>query len=288
MADEAIFTTLISAGDLARLVADGAVAVFDCSFDLADPNAGARAFAEGHIPGARYLHLDNDLSAPPGEGGRHPLPDADDLAARLRAAGLSRGRQVVAYDRSGGPYAARLWWLLRWLGHEAVAVLDGGLAAWKEAGGALEAGVPPPPEAGTFGSPNPGAAPVVGVDDVWRNIASGDRLVLDARPPHRFAGQPDPLDPVAGHIPGARNRFYRDNLDASGRFLPPVELAAAFRAVLGDFAPDRTILQCGSGVTACHNALAMAAAGLGGAALYPGSWSEWIRDPARPIARGGD
>jgi thiosulfate/3-mercaptopyruvate sulfurtransferase len=280
------FTTLIAAEALLPLIARGEALLFDCSFDLADPAAGRRAFEAGHIPGARYLDLDRDLSsAPTGTNGRHPLPDPQVLAATLRAAGLRQGAQVVAYDGSGGPYAARLWWLLRWLGHDAVAVLDGGRAAWTAAGGALESGVAADVAEGDF-EPGLSLESIVSVDDVVRNLADGALLVVDARSPERFRGDPNPIDPVAGHIPGARNRFFADNLDATGRFKAPDLLVSEWRAVLGDTDPGGVVLQCGSGVTACHNALALAHAGQGGAALYPGSWSEWIASPERPVARG--
>lgn len=278
------FTTTISADQLADLIEKQAVAVFDCSFDLARPDAGREGWLAAHIPGAAYLHLDEDLSSPAGAGGRHPLPDPQRLAEKLRGAGLDAGQQAVAYDGSGGPYAARLWWLLRWFGHDAVAVLDGGVQAWSEAGHPLEAGEIET-RSGTFAAVAGAREPTVDVSDVLANLASGERLVIDARSPERFAGAPNPLDPVAGHIPGARNRFFQHNLDGAGRFRAADELAADFAAVLGDFMPGDVILQCGSGVTACHNALAMEIAGLPGAALYPGSWSEWIRDPVRPVER---
>ncbi|MFD2134803.1 sulfurtransferase [Novosphingobium resinovorum] len=206
------------------------------------------------------------------------------MAAWLRAQGLRKDQQVVAYDSNGGAWAARLWWLLRWLGHAPVAVLDGGKPAWVDAGLPLETGTPPR----RIGDFEPGAqlvpAPVTAAQ-VLTNIQTGAAQVLDARDPSRFAGTRNPLDPVAGHIPGARNRFFRDNLGADGRFRPAEDLAADFSALLGEAA---AILQCGSGVTACHNALAMAVAGMPAGRLYPGSWSEWIADPARPVATGSD
>jgi len=278
------YTTLIDAPALDALIDAGTVRVFDCGFDLADPDAGRRAYAAGHIPGARYLHLDEHLSAPAGSGGRHPLPDPERFAAVLRAAGLRRGEQVVAYDAAGGAFAARLWWLLRWLGHEAAAVLDGGRQAWLAAGYPLETHVSEVPP-GDFAPAPPDRSRVIDAAGVLANLATAERLVIDARSPDRFAGQPHPLDPVAGHIPGARNRFFKDNLAPDGRFRSPAELAADFAALLQGTPPDRAILQCGSGVTACHNALAMEVAGLPGARLYPGSWSEWISDPARPVDR---
>ncbi len=280
-----MYTAIISANDLSRLIESGNVAVFDCSFDLSDPAQGARDYASGHLPGARYLHLDHDLSSPAGARGRHPLPGRDGLAAKLAEEGLHAGQQVVAYDRSGGWFAARLWWLLRWLGHDAVAVLDGGLGAWTAAGLPLETETGPAVPGDFSAAPTPGA-PVADVDAVLANLTSRERLVIDSRSPERYAGLPNPADPVTGRIPGAANRFFQDNLAADGTFRSPDELRLAFGRAGQGLPPERLILQCGSGVTACHNLLAMEIAGLAGAALYPGSWSEWIKDPARPIERG--
>ncbi|RVT92754.1 sulfurtransferase [Sphingomonas crocodyli] len=255
--------------------------IVDCSFDLGDPGAGRRAFAQGHIPGAHYLHLDADLSGPPsGTNGRHPLPDPEVFAATMRGIGLHNGQQVMAYDAQGGPYAARLWWLLRWAGHDKVAVLNGGLQAWT---GPLESGTGDAAP-GDFVAKGPALA-TVDADTVLANIAAPKFLVVDARTPERWRGEANPLDPVAGHIPGSANRFFKDNLLPDGRFKPAEQLAAEWGAVLGDAAPADSVMQCGSGVTACHNLLAMEVADLGGARLYPGSWSEWIADPERPVAR---
>jgi thiosulfate/3-mercaptopyruvate sulfurtransferase len=281
------YTTLISADNLAERLAaaPGSVLVFDCRFDLADPGAGEAAYAAGHLPGAHYLHLDRDLSGPKtGANGRHPLPARDALAAALAARGLAPGQQVVAYDAQGGAYAARLWWLLRWLGHDSVAVLDGGLAAWQAAGHALSVDAPAAAP-GSFRA-QPPLATAVGTQAVLANLTNRDHLVIDARAADRYRGENETIDPVGGHIPGARNRFFKDNLSADGRFLSGHDLRAAFAAVLGGTLPERVILQCGSGVTACHNALAMEIAGLHGAALYGGSWSEWCADPGRPVATG--
>jgi thiosulfate/3-mercaptopyruvate sulfurtransferase len=283
MGDAGVYRTLIDADALAILVERGQVALFDCRFDLADTEAGRAAYLAGHIPGAFYLHLDDDLSAPAGPRGRHPLPDRAAFAARLAAYGLNAGQQVVAYDAAGGAYAARLWWMLRWVGHEAVAVLDGGLPAWAASGRRLVHDVPAP-AAGSFRAAPP-LASAADVDEVLNGIG-GDMAVVDARAPHRFRGESDPLDPVSGRIPGARNRFFRDNLDAAGRFKPGDVLAAEWRAVLAGTPAGQVVHQCGSGVTATHNVLAMEVAGLSGSRLYPGSWSEWIADPARPIERG--
>lgn len=281
------FTTLISVESLRPLLASGDIALFDCRFDLADPQAGGAAWRVGHIPGARYLHLDHDLAGPTtGRNGRHPLPDPEAFAATLRAAGVKAGQQVVAYDDAGGPYAARLWWLLGWLGHREVAVLDGGLQAWTASGGVLETGTAPAATPGDFAAAKPDPAATVDAAAVRANIDDPALLVVDARTPERFRGDPNPMDPVSGHIPGATNRFFKDNLSPDGRFKASETLAAEWGTVLGDQPPRATVLQCGSGVTACHNALALAVAGLPGARLYPGSWSEWITDPERPVARG--
>lgn len=281
-----IFTTLIAPAELAVLLDAGAVTLFDCGFVLGDPDAGHAAYVEAHLPGARYLHLDHDLAAPPsGTNGRHPLPDPETFAALMRAHGVGHGRQVVAYDASGGSYAARLWWMLRWLGHDAVAVLDGGRQAWIAEGRAMERGVAPAVPSGDFiAAPHDDWA--VTADEIEANIAAPAFTVVDARAASRFAGEPNPMDPVAGHIPGARNRFYGDNLDEAGRFKPAAALAAEFDRAVGDIAPERLVMQCGSGVTACHNLLALEIAGRRGARLYPGSWSEWISDPRRPVERG--
>ena len=260
--------------------------LLDCGFDLANPSAGEQDYQTGHLPGARYLHLDRDLSAPksaagPIQGGRHPLPSLAMLAERAGAWGVTPERLVVCYDRQGGPYAARAWWMLRWLGHAQVRVLDGGVNAWLTAGGTLDTGVAPAPAAG----PYPARAPAMPTVDAPTLLASLDSVqVLDARAPERYRGEVEPLDAQAGHIPGARNRFFKDNLSADGRFKSVDELRQEFLAL--GLLPGQVIHQCGSGVTACHNLLAMALAGLGDARLYPGSWSEWSADPTRPVARG--
>lgn len=278
-------TTLISAADLRTLLgADASAVVVDVSFDLADTGAGERQWREAHLPGSVYLHLDRDLSgAKTGANGRHPLPDRAAFAATLGRIGVGPQTQVVALDRQGGPYAARLWWMLRWMGHEAVAVLDGGLDAWTRAGGTLDAAAPAARDVG----PYPERTPLAATLDAPALLARlGRTRLIDARSGERFRGEVEPIDPVAGHIPGATNRFHKDNLGADGRFKRAAQLRAEFVALLGRVAADDTVHQCGSGVTACHNLLAMEHAGLAGSALYPGSWSEWSADPARPIARG--
>lgn len=278
------FHTLISAADLIALQASGLpLVVLDCGFDLADPAAGERAFAEGHIPGAVYAHLDRDLSGPKAPGkGRHPLPERAAFAATAGRLGIAPGMQVVCYDAQGGPYAARAWWLLRWLGHPAVAVLDGGAAAWRAAGGAWT----PAPAAlaaqPAYPAKDTAEMPTVSAADLQARL--GRVRLFDARAGERFRGEVEPLDPVAGHIPGATLRFFKDNLQPDGRFKPAAQLKAEFDALGG--ADPAVVHQCGSGVTACHNLLAMAHAGYGDTTLYPGSWSEWCSDPARPVARG--
>lgn len=281
------YTTLILAVNLAERLASApeSVLVFDCSFDLANPNAGEKAYAGGHIPGAHYLHLERDLSgAKTGKNGRHPLPDRAALVDTLASHGLMQGQQVVAYDAQGGMFAARLWWLLRWLGHDSVALLDGGLQAWQGAGYALET-EPAGRKQGNFKAGAP-LAVTVDAHALEQNLTTHERLVVDARSPDRYRGENETIDPVAGHIPGAVNRFFKDNLGSDGRFKPAHTLRDEFKAVVGSTQPEHVVLQCGSGATACHNALAMEIAGLHGAALYPGSWSEWCADPSRPVATG--
>ncbi|MBI0331741.1 sulfurtransferase [Burkholderia plantarii] len=281
------YTTLISADNLAERLAAApdSVLVFDCRFDLTDSDAGAQAYAAGHLPGARYLDIDRDLSGPKtGSNGRHPLPARETLVATLAAQGLHANQQVVAYDAHGGMYAARLWWLLRWLGHDSVAVLDGGLQAWQAAGGALTRDVPAE-RAGDFRA-QPPLATVIDAAAVVANLASKARLVVDARAADRYRGENETLDRVGGHIPGAVNRFFKDNLTPEGRFKSGHELRDEWVGVIGDQPANNVILQCGSGVTACHNALAMEIAGLHKPLLYAGSWSEWSADPSRPVATG--
>jgi thiosulfate/3-mercaptopyruvate sulfurtransferase len=277
------FTTLVD--DLRALLAAGTPTVIvDCGFDLADTGAGERAWRDGHLPGARYLHLDRDLSGTKtGRNGRHPLPRHTEFAATLGRVGITPATQVVALDRQGGPYAARLWWMLRWIGHEAVAVLDGGVDVWLACGGTLETAEPTVVST----EPYPRRAPLAGSVDADALIAQLGRVhLVDARAGERFRGEVEPLDSAAGHIPGASNRFFKDNLGADGRFKPAERLRAEFEALLGRGAGANTVHQCGSGVTACHNLLAMEHAGLAGSKLYPGSWSEWSADPTRPLARG--
>lgn len=282
-------TTLISPEALRSLIGAGApVLILDTSFDLTDAAAGARAHLDAHLPGAHHVHLERDLSgAKTGRNGRHPLPERSLFATTAGRLGITPSTQVVVYDRQGAMYAARLWWMLRWLGHAPVAVLDGGLAAWEAIGGVVENGavaaLPPQPAYPTTSEPSP---LVRAIDAPTLQSQLGRVALIDARAPERFRGDVEPLDAQPGHIPGARNRFFKDNLSADGRFKSADELRDEFLALLGARPTAEVVHQCGSGVTACHNLLAMSVAGFDGAALYPGSWSEWSADPSRPTARG--
>lgn len=281
-----IYQTLISVAELQALQAAGApLLLIDASFDLANTAAGERAHAQSHLPGAHYLHLDRDLSAPKtGRNGRHPLPEREAFADRMRALGLRPETQVVCYDAQGGMYAARSWWMLRWLGHAPAAVLNGGLQAWTAAGGPLSQTATPAAPPSDF---RLGPSLVASLDADQLQAALGRLRLIDARAPERFRGEVEPLDTQAGHIPGASNRLFKNNLDAEGMlFKPAAQLREEFAALLAPHAPQQVVHQCGSGVTACHNLLAMEYAGLGGSLLYPGSWSEWSSDPGRPIAKG--
>lgn len=273
--------TLVGVDELAR---NPQWRVFDCQHDLGNPALGEQQYREGHIPHALHAHLDRDLSSPSNGGnGRHPLPSAGAFAAWLERQGVQNRDQIVAYDASGGMYAARLWWLLRWVGHRAVAVLDGGLPRWIAAGHAVSTEQPQFPATTYEAAPDSRAQ--VGVQDVLANLTTHTSVLIDARSPERYQGIGETLDRVGGHIPGARNRYYMDNLQADGLFKPAEQLRSEFAAVLQDTPAGAVIAQCGSGVTACHNLLAMEIAGLRGARLYPGSWSEWCADPERPVER---
>jgi thiosulfate/3-mercaptopyruvate sulfurtransferase len=296
-----VYTTLIAARELGERLGEPRLAVIDCRYDLGAPAAGRADFLAAHVPGARYADLGADLSGPLAPGsGRHPLPEPGVLAARFGALGLDGACQIVAYDAGGGAFAARLWWLARWLGHPAVAVLDGGFAAWRAAGLPLESGAEITTMLDTArydGSPA-AAASAAGFrtmpdDSAWLTSAAviaalrdPQRLLVDARAPERFAGAVEPIDPVAGHVPGAVNHPFALNLGGDGRFLAPEELRRRWLARLGGRASNDVIAMCGSGVTACHNLLALEVAGLPGAKLYAGSWSEWIQESARPVAKG--
>lgn len=259
--------------------------IADCSFDLLNPEQGYQLYQQAHIPGAVHVHLDRDLcGSKTGRNGRHPLPDRDVFVERLRELGIGNNTRVVAYDNAGGPYAARLWWLLRWVGHDKVAVLDGGLEGWRRAGYDTASGNAVSSKQRAAFTAAASLVRSVNFDDVLANLATRQALVVDARAADRFGGKNETIDPVAGHIPDAVNRFFRNNLDESGYFKQPAQLRAEFEAVLGAWNSSQVINQCGSGVTGCHNLLAMEVAGLGGAALYPGSWSEWISRPGAPVA----
>jgi thiosulfate/3-mercaptopyruvate sulfurtransferase len=284
------FTTLISAANLRDLVGKPEIAIVDCRFDLMNPDAGRSAYLEGHIPGARYADLNRDLSAPiSATSGRHPLPSPDQFLAALAHLGVGRATQVVAYDDSAGAFAARLWWMLRWVGHPAAAVLDGGIKAWVSEGGRLQSGQEKPLPAAEVSrhlSGQADAAAVIGTAELEQRLSDPEFLLIDARAGERFAGTVEPIDAVAGHIKGAVNHPFSANLGADGRFLPAPVLRQVWEKRLAGRSPTQVAAMCGSGVTACHNLLSLEVAGLRGAKLYAGSWSEWIRDPHRPIARG--
>jgi thiosulfate/3-mercaptopyruvate sulfurtransferase len=281
--------TLVSVEDLLRLQAGGApLVLLDCGFELADPPAGERAYAAGHLPGALYAHLERDLSGPKVDAqgvfrGRHPLPSREDAAAAFGRWGIRPQTMVVAYDAQGGPYAARAWWLLRWLGHDSVAVLDGGLQAWTGAGRPLTDVPGVAEDAGPYPA---GDASLVTIEAPALLSRLGRTRIVDARAAERFRGETEPIDPVPGHVPGALGRPFKDNLGADGRFKSADALRADWAPLVAGHEPSDVVHMCGSGVTAAHNVLAMAHAGLGLSALYPGSWSEWCADPARPVAHG--
>jgi thiosulfate/3-mercaptopyruvate sulfurtransferase len=277
-------TCLVTTQELAQHLGDPEWIVFDVRHDLADTAKGRRAYAEGHIPGAYFLHMDEDLSGPrDGRNGRHPLPPARVLAQKLADRGVGPKTQVVVYDDAGGSFAVRLWWMARWLGHDHVAVLDGGWPLWVKEGRPVDRAVPPPRR----GELAPCTALDASVDVHFVERTRGDPsvMLIDARAPERYAGRQEAIDPVAGHVPGAINRFWQKNLAPDGRFKPAHELREEFAALLGETKPASVVHMCGSGVTACHNLFAMTLAGLPAGRLYPGSWSEWCADGARPVAR---
>ena len=277
-----MYKTLIDTQALVALTTEKDQIIFDCRFNLSNPQAGKLAYQQGHIPQAFYLHLDEDLSsAITPATGRHPLPDAEQLANKLASFGVNNSTQIIVYDDNSGAFAGRAWWLLRWLGHEAVAVLDGGIQAWQQAAYPLEQTTPNPQQVGNF------KAKLQTNYYVTTQELSGEHpyQIIDARSAERFRGELEPIDPIAGHIPHAINRPLTDNL-VQGRFKPAEQLKQEWLKYLGSSSPEQIVHMCGSGVSACHNLLAMEIAGLTGSRLYVGSWSEWIRDPKRPIAVG--
>lgn len=292
---------LIDPASLFTLIQAGTCIVFDVRHDLSDHQAGFRAWSSAHIPGAVFLDHERDLCAPKtGKNGRHPLPALADFAALMRFHGVTPGVHVVIYDASHGAFAAHLWWMLRWMGHENVSLLDGGWAAWQSAGLPVASGAGQQGSAGVSrsGVVSQGVANSLSATDIspamstvdaariLQNMTQPEFVVIDARAENRFRGETEPMDPVAGHIPGALNRPNTLNCQADGRFLPADQLRAAFEGLLAGRAPTAVVHQCGSGITACHNLFAMELAGMSGSALYPGSWSEWCTDPSRPVATG--
>ena len=282
------YTSIISAEELKAYLGQPDWVIVDCRFDLSNPDWGFGDYLYSHIPGAVYAHLDYDLSGPrTALNGRHPLPESDTFREKLGRLGIDRSKQVVVYDTTGGSFAARLWWLLKYYGHDRVAVLDGGYSRWRRLlGYPTESGNHTNSRVQFTGAPDHRMVATTG--ELQTLSAERHILLIDARAPERFRGEVEPLDPVAGHIPGSVNRFHGLNLDQDGQFLPAADLRAAFLSLLGSTPPEKAVVYCGSGVTSAHHLVAMAAAGLPLARLYAGSWSEWIRDPSRPIARGSE
>ncbi len=281
-----MYTTLISTEELAAHLNDSEWAIIDCRFSLVDTELGRQQYLENHIAGALYAHLDDDLAGliVPGQTGRHPLPEVDVLAQTLSNWGIDERVQVVIYDSSGGAIAARLWWMLRWLGHEAVAVLDGSWPRWQSEERAVRSGSESRQPRIFTPQPRPGM--IVATDEVQNIRTDPTYRLIDSRSPERYRGENEPIDPVPGRIPGAVSLPFANNVDAGGCFLPPETLKARFQESLGDIPPERAVFYCGSGVTAIHNILAMLHAGVGEGQLYVGSWSKWITDPERPIESG--
>jgi len=280
-------TTLVSTEQLAAFLDDPNCVIVDCRYDLANESWGMDQYRAAHVPGAVYADLARDLSGKAdGHSGRHPLPGLDAIVATFRQLGISDGSQVVAYDQSSGMYASRLWWMLRYMGHDAVAVLDGGFAKWLAEGRPTRAGEETRAGGGFTARPRPEMR--VTANQVWARLGDPEMTLVDARAPARYEGREEPLDRVAGHIPGARNHFFQRNLGPDGTFLSAARLRENFSALLGSTPPQQVTLYCGSGVTACHNLLAMEHAGLSGMKLFPGSWSEWSSDPDKPVATGPD
>lgn len=282
------FTTLIDTDTLSRHLRDLTFAIVDCRFKLDDEHWGARAYAEAHVPGAAYVSLDCDLSGPKtGTNGRHPLPEPSVLIANFARLGIGDNTQVVAYDQDAGMYASRLWWLLRWMGHTDVAVLDGGFAKWVAEHRPTATGAVAAARSTVTFSGSPRLDMTVSANDVAQLIHNPEWRLLDARAPERYLGEVEPIDRVAGHIPSATSHFFKENLGKEGTFLSADVLRQRLQDAIADVRPDRVVCYCGSGVTACHDVLALEHVGLSGARLYPGSWSEWSSDPARPVERDG-
>jgi len=281
------YLTLINTETLAKRLSDSHWVIVDCRFDLLNPEAGFAQYRQGHLPGAVYADLNHDLSGPvTADSGRHPLPDPNAFRATMGRFGVDATKQVVAYDDAGGMLASRLWWMLRYYGHEAVAVLDGGFSQWQRQGNPVESGVHQNRPAQFKGKPQQGW--VVGLDEVEKNLHQARFRLIDSRSPERYRGELETLDRVAGHIPSAANHFYGNNLDSQGTMRSPEVLREQFEALLQGKRPEETVFYCGSGVSACHNLLALEHAGFAGAKLYAGSWSQWCKDPRRPIAQGNE
>ena len=276
-------TNLIDSAKLLTIIGEPTTLVFDCRHELTDPEYGITNYQTGHLPNAVFACMEKNLSTKPdGTNGRHPLPSIHLFSDWLSECGVTDTTQVVAYDDAGGVYASRLWWMLRWVGHDAVAVLDGGIQDWVKHGGSIELTEPDRSPRGTFELQPRDAC--VDANFILTTLDRDAMLVIDARANDRFHGRNETIDPVAGHIPGAANRFFKKNLNEAGKFRSPSELKASFEQIMGDTPSYNVIHQCGSGVTACHNLLAMEVAGLHDSKLYPGSWSEWISDPTRPVS----
>jgi thiosulfate/3-mercaptopyruvate sulfurtransferase len=279
------FTTLVDTATLAGLLSDPAVVIVDCRARLDDPGWGEREYLASHVPGAVFASLDRDLSGrPSGTNGRHPLPEPDALARTLGRLGIGRGSQVVAYDQDSGAFASRLWWLLRWMGHDAVAVVDGGFARWVAEGRETFAGRQTRPAADFVGTPR--RSTVASAAEVAALADRRQGRLLDVRAPERYRGEAEPIDRAAGHIPGAVNYFFKWSLEETGGFRARPDLRARLDAALEGTSPSQVVCYCGSGITACHTLLALEHAGLEGGRLYAGSWSEWSSDPARPVEKG--
>lgn len=282
-----MFELLVNAEQVQANLNNSDWLILDVRHDLADHQAGRHAYEQGHIPGAVFLDHEVDLAAPKtGLNGRHPLPSRQNLAQLLQKNGLRDGMQVVVYDAQNSLFASHMWWMLRWLGHPQVAILDGGWQAWQQLGGAEETGpAKPAPAAAELSVPEQAAMPTVQTEQVLKNLSKPIFTVLDARAAERYRGDVEPMDPVAGHIPDALNRSHLNNLGEQGRFKPAEQLRQEFQDLLGAISAEMVVHQCGSGITACHNLFAMELAGLSGSSIYPGSWSEWVSDASRPVAR---